>query len=391
MALKLCHHIKEDGIWCGSAALHGRDYCYAHLTFRGRRMRSAQQVRKHTWRLELPSLDDLNAVQVAVMQVLDAIAERRLERHDAGHLLYGLHMAASNLRGKERASFEVGPSAENRCLSYDSFEEDFELIEDETGADGPAAAAGPPASADVAVAGVQEQAGTPIVGAAAGETAAAKKETAAEPAETAASSPILIEKIMAVADDDPADSPAGPDLASAVAPQAPRKLPRGLRPPKAQRQSPEEAAAAAKEVAATADECGRRDGKVRKCRDCEVKVWKRLAQFWEGSQHPDEWMPFSGTMECDDCVYRQLTTLGRHLDETMPLLFHLFMILQRDGGEDPGEFDDYARTFGASVDQTGHIPQEWAERLRRWVEGDRDSIGDPAEEENGEEETEASA
>ena len=40
MAIKLCHHIKEDGICCKSAALHGRDYCFFHLTFRGRRMRS---------------------------------------------------------------------------------------------------------------------------------------------------------------------------------------------------------------------------------------------------------------------------------------------------------------------------------------------------------------
>src|SRR5271166_3140117 len=134
MAIKLCHHIKEDGIFCQGAALHDRDYCYAHLTFRGRRMRAAQQqARGKTRRLDLPPLEDLNAVQVAIMQVLDAITGGRIERHDAGHLLYGLQTAASNLRGKDRVSFEVSPSAENRCPSYDSFEEDFELTEDETG------------------------------------------------------------------------------------------------------------------------------------------------------------------------------------------------------------------------------------------------------------------
>ncbi len=66
------------------------------------------------------------------MQVLDAITGDRIERHAAGHLLYGLQTAASNLRGKDRVSFEVAPSAENRCLSYDSFEEDFELTSGDT-------------------------------------------------------------------------------------------------------------------------------------------------------------------------------------------------------------------------------------------------------------------
>src|SRR5208283_4667980 len=96
MAIKLCHHIKEDGILCKSAALHGRDYCYSHLTFRGRRMRIAQQrARQRPSRLELPPLEDLNAVQVAIMQVLDAITGDRIERHDAALVLYGLQQASS--------------------------------------------------------------------------------------------------------------------------------------------------------------------------------------------------------------------------------------------------------------------------------------------------------
>lgn len=395
MAIKLCRHIKEDGIWCKSAALHGRDYCYFHLTFRGRRVRIAQQqARQQSWRLELPPLEDLNAVQVAIMQVLDAITGDRIERHDAGLVLYGLQQAASNLRGREgRVSFEVSPSAENRCLSYDSFEEDFELIEDAatSGEKPDSSSAGPAASAEVVLAEVQPQTGTPIASDEAAEPVAPKKETATEPSEAAAPSPIVIGKLMAVADDDPADSRASMELASAEAPEAPRKPPRGLRPPKAVRQSAEEAAALAREHEATAEECGRLGGEVKKCRDCGVKMWKRLAQYWEGRDHPDNWLPFSGTMECDDCTYRHLTTLGRHLDEKMPFLFNLYMKLQDDGGEDPGEFDDYFRTLRESVAKTGKIPEEWAERLRRWVERDGDSIGGAAEEGDEEEESEASA
>ncbi len=413
MALKLCHHIKENGIWCGSAALHGRDYCYAHLIFRGRRMRSAQQARKHAWRLELPPLEDLNAVQVGIMQVLDAITEHRIERHDAGHLLYGLQTAASNLRGKEgRVSFEVEPSAENRCVSYDSFEADFGLTEDETTAEeksdavaaagSPASAdvalagvqaAGSPASADVALAGVQAQAGTPIAGNEADEPVVAKKETATESAGEEAPSPIVIDKLMAIADDGPADSPENPGLAPAEATEAPRKPPRGLRPPNAVRQSPEEAAALAKERQATAEECGRLDnGEVMPCRKCGVQVWKRLAQYWEGSKHPPDWLPTTGgPIDCLDCQLKHLTTLGRHLDEPMPPMFNLYMILTRDGGEDPGDFDNYFWTLRDSIAKTGQIPEPWAERVRNWAEREPDSEDDAAEAGDGEEETEASA
>jgi len=383
MAIKLCHHIKEDGIFCQGAALHDRDYCYAHLTFRGRRMRAAQQqARGKTWRLDLPPLEDLNAVQVAIMQVLDAITGGRIERHDAGHLLYGLQTAASNLRGKDRVSFEVSPSAENRCPSYDSFEEDFELTDDATTASGSAADAGTPTVGDEACPEPSREGGEPV---------AAKKETATELANTAPLSPIIIEKLMAVAEDYPADSPASSDLVSAEAPEAPRKPPRGLRPPNAQRQSAEEAAAAAKEVAATAEECGRLDGKVQKCRDCQVQVYKRLAQYWESRSHPPDWLPSTGTMECLGCQLKHLTTLGRHLDEKMPPLFEIYVILRDDGGEDPGEFDDYFCTLTESLAQTGGIPEEWSKRFRAWRERDGDSEGDAAEEGNEEEETEASA
>src|SRR5271165_615652 len=374
MAIKLCHHIKEDGILCKSAALHGRDYCYSHLTFRGRRMRIAQQIRKQAWRLELPALEDLNAVQVAIMQVLDAITGDRIERHDAALVLYGLQQASSNLRGKDHASFEVDPSAENRCLSYDSFEEDFELTEDGAVVQAADSSANQAEVSPTSSSTAGDKDGAPAPG----------EKIAVERADVTAPSSIIVAKIHAVADDAPADSPASPDLVSVAAPEAPRKPPRGLRPPNAVRQSAEEAAALAKEHEATAEECGRLDGEVKKCRDCGVKMWKRLAQYWEGRDHPDDWLPFSGTMECNDCTYRHLTTLGRHLDELMPDLFLIYMKAQNDGGEDPGEFDAYMLTMAESIAATGQIPDKWVQRVRSWLERD-------AAEEGDEEESEASA
>jgi hypothetical protein len=286
MAIKLCHHIKEDGICCKSAALHGRYYCFFHLTFRGRRMRSAQQrAQTGAWRLELPPLEDLNAVQVGIMQVLDAITGDRIERHAAGHLLYGLQTAASNLRGKDRVSFEVAPSAENRCLSYDSFEEDFELTSGD--------AVAMDSSAEHAKV---NSSSSPTDGGEVGAPAADEK-IAVERADGADPRSIIIEKIHAVADDAPpqgglaivkADSAA----TGAGVREAPRRPPRGLRPPDARRQSAEEAAALAKELVATAEECGCFGGEIRKCRDCQVKVWKRWLSFGKASViHPTGCLP----------------------------------------------------------------------------------------------------
>jgi hypothetical protein len=358
MPIKLCHHIKEDGILCGSAALHGRDYCYFHLTFRGRRTRIAQHRRRNeSWRLELPPLEDLNAVQVGIMQVLDAITEGLIERRDAGHLLYGLQSAACNLRGKDHSSFEVRPDVANRCVAYDSFEEDFELTEAETLDD---------SAPDVPAA--RPESNTPLAPAReeGEEGVAVEKQAAAESSGGAHPAPIIIDRLMAVADDNDDNSP--PDADSALIEQpTPKKQPRGLRPPLAIRLSAEEAAALTKEQQRSAPECGcLDDGEIVPCSKCEVLVFKRLAQFWESRNNGDDWLPFTGTIDCLDCQLKHLTTLGKHLKEEAPVAFHLYMILKTDGGEDPGTFDEYFFKSKAYFEQTGQIPEDWRERYRRY-------------------------
>jgi hypothetical protein len=340
MAIKLCHHIRENGVLCNAAALRGRDYCYSHLTFRGRRMRAAQQrARSSAWRLELPLLEDLNAVQVGVMQVVDALIDDRIDRHRAGLILYGLQQAANNLRGKEhRVCLAVSPDTENRCVSYDSFEEDFEL----TPADGPGEITDPL----TATAQDGENPTPPSAEDHGGEASAAGGKIAAEPAAATPCS-IIIDKIHAVAEDEDEDE--GEDEEDR---QAPAKPPRGLRPPIAERQSGEAALA-------ISPECGRdHEGKVKPCAKCEVKLYKRLAQYWEGASQPPGWLPRTGTMECADCTYRHLTTLGRHLEEKMPAPFLLYMDAQEDGGPDPGDIDDFLLAFTAAIKECDRLPAD---------------------------------
>jgi hypothetical protein len=134
MSVNHCHHIKVDGVYCQSPALHGRDYCHFHLQTLGRRMRMARErARREPHRLVLPLLEDMNSVQVALMQVLDALASGQLEERRGGLLLYGLQQASTNLRSL-RAAPRLGVYDESdtakRAEEYPGFEAEFGLPKD---------------------------------------------------------------------------------------------------------------------------------------------------------------------------------------------------------------------------------------------------------------------
>ena len=134
MSVQHCRHIKEDGAYCQGAPLRGREYCRFHLRALGRRMRMARaQARREPHHLVLPILEDLNAVQVARMQVLDALAAGLIENKRAGLLLYGLQQASKDLRSATAAPtlgvYDESDTAE-RAEDYPGFEEEFDLPQD---------------------------------------------------------------------------------------------------------------------------------------------------------------------------------------------------------------------------------------------------------------------
>ena len=150
-----CEHIKSNGEFCGSPALRGRNYCYFHLTNIGRRLRAERQFQSQVSvqekdanpatssgqalghqpaspgdagaALELPPLEDANSIQIALMQVIDAILHNRLDNKRAGLVLYALQTASSNLGNGAHFGHMRGASMAGR---YDHFEHDFELGED---------------------------------------------------------------------------------------------------------------------------------------------------------------------------------------------------------------------------------------------------------------------
>ena len=130
--MRTCKHIKANGEFCGSPALRGREYCYFHLTVLGRRLRTQKHIMKGECHyLQLPTLEDADSIQLAVMQVMDALLRDQIDTKIAGLLLYGLQIASSNL--KQGAHFEQDKSASVVVGSYDSFEQDYDLADTDCG------------------------------------------------------------------------------------------------------------------------------------------------------------------------------------------------------------------------------------------------------------------
>lgn len=87
---RFCAYIKVDGKRCGTPAWQDFDHCWHH---HGLKSRFDSQ------KFSIPALDDANSIQVAVMDVINALLSRRIDRADAYALFYGLYLAKSNLKG----------------------------------------------------------------------------------------------------------------------------------------------------------------------------------------------------------------------------------------------------------------------------------------------------
>ena len=100
-----CQHVKVNGTQCGSPALRRRRHCYFHdhMLDGKRRFANRQEVKPRAI-FSMCLLEDANAVQLAVMQVLQLLGSGQMDTKTAGLILYGLQIACSNLR---HTSFEA--------------------------------------------------------------------------------------------------------------------------------------------------------------------------------------------------------------------------------------------------------------------------------------------
>ena len=82
-----CQYIKVDGRRCGSPALKTKRWCYFHY-----------EVNRPTYSLDIPPLEDGDAVQLALTDLARAVADSRIEPKPAALLAYILQTASANLK-----------------------------------------------------------------------------------------------------------------------------------------------------------------------------------------------------------------------------------------------------------------------------------------------------
>ncbi len=131
MSVPVCNHLKEDGVFCSSPAIKGRQYCYFHTNQRARRLKAARARRRgDNPALNLPFPEDMHAVQVSLAEILWALAEHRIDHKAAGLMLYTLQQASTNLNqtprwhGQREAVEDQRP---HRAVNLPDFEKRFGL------------------------------------------------------------------------------------------------------------------------------------------------------------------------------------------------------------------------------------------------------------------------
>ena len=96
-SLRLCSHIKTNGVKCGSPALRHHTLCYFHYQWQRRDQRRVRLggpvgLNKNSG-IELPLLDGPESILVSIMEIQNALLDRRIEIKMGTALLYSLQLA----------------------------------------------------------------------------------------------------------------------------------------------------------------------------------------------------------------------------------------------------------------------------------------------------------
>jgi len=89
--VKVCTHIKVTGVRCGSPALRGEQFCYFH-----QRMMRGVQVPPNARLHPVALIENEEAIQASLMEVINAIARNTIDLRRADLMLKALHIAVKN-------------------------------------------------------------------------------------------------------------------------------------------------------------------------------------------------------------------------------------------------------------------------------------------------------
>ena len=92
-----CHHIRTNGVRCGSLALSGHRYCYFHQRSRPLIVNfNAADYQPSL--MSLPLFEDAHGIQSTLHSVVFRLLDRKIDSKTAGLILYALQIASSNLK-----------------------------------------------------------------------------------------------------------------------------------------------------------------------------------------------------------------------------------------------------------------------------------------------------
>jgi hypothetical protein len=89
-----CTHIKPNGSGCGSPRMKDAELCYAHT----------RMAETKPQKLSLPSLEDANGVQLAIMKLVQWLIDDQVDPKKAGMISYLIQTAANNVK---KVDFEL--------------------------------------------------------------------------------------------------------------------------------------------------------------------------------------------------------------------------------------------------------------------------------------------
>lgn len=96
--VRRCEFIKPDGVQCGSPALRKETHCYFHDPRRQNALREASLRQASPFPMGVPDLENANAIQGALTEVMRLLIADQIDNRRAGLLLYALQTASHNLR-----------------------------------------------------------------------------------------------------------------------------------------------------------------------------------------------------------------------------------------------------------------------------------------------------
>jgi hypothetical protein len=95
MAYELCRHILTSGRRCEAPSLKESFWCFFHARLHARH-RAILYPRYTPGSIELPVLEDVDAIQVAISLTVNALASGKIAEKRAATLFRGLTLAARN-------------------------------------------------------------------------------------------------------------------------------------------------------------------------------------------------------------------------------------------------------------------------------------------------------